>query len=174
MCLYSGSSLLRKADFTLKSNILIDGDRHARLAGLGLITLFPEQSIPLSSYATSGTTRWMSPELLDPEESGPSRGHPTRGSDCYALGMVIYEVLSGQAPFAQDTEPTVIRKVLEGRHPDRPQGAQGRSFPDGLWAMLERCWEHQPSNRPSLAAVLRCLQDPVQRWGPRSRRKNGR
>ena len=38
-----------------------------------------------------GTFRWMSPELLDPDGFG-SNGCPTRESDCYALGMVIYEV----------------------------------------------------------------------------------
>ena len=165
---------LPKADFALKSNILIDSDSHARLAGFSLITLFPEQSVPLSSYVASGTTRWMSPELLDPGEPGPSRGHPTRESDCYGLGMVIYEVLSGQSPFSQDTEFVVMRKVIEGVHPDRPQGTQGKPFQDGLWAMLERCWERQPSKRPSLAAVLGCLQDPVQRRGSQSRRKSGR
>jgi len=47
------------------------------------------------SFTGGGTRRWMSPELLDPErfripESEDDR--PTRQSDCYALGMVIYEV----------------------------------------------------------------------------------
>ena len=38
-----------------------------------------------------GTYRWMSPELLDPEGCH-SDGRFTLQSDCYALGMVIYEV----------------------------------------------------------------------------------
>ena len=38
-----------------------------------------------------GTYRWMSPELLDPESLQRKR-RPTLESDCYALGMVIYEV----------------------------------------------------------------------------------
>jgi len=47
------------------------------------------------SFTSGGTRRWMSPELLHPErfempESEDNR--PTRQSDCYALGMVIYEV----------------------------------------------------------------------------------
>jgi len=47
------------------------------------------------SFTGGGTRRWMSPELLDPErlEMPESEGNrPTRQSDCYALGMVIYEV----------------------------------------------------------------------------------
>ena len=47
----------------------------------------------LSETAVSpgGTLCWMSPELLDPSRFG-SNGRPTPESDCYALGMVIYEV----------------------------------------------------------------------------------
>ena len=44
-----------------------------------------------SSLCFAGTFRWMSPELLDPSRFG-SDGRQTRESDCYALGMVIYEV----------------------------------------------------------------------------------
>ena len=41
--------------------------------------------------ASGGTYRWVSPELLDPEGYG-SDGRSTRESDCFALGMVVYEV----------------------------------------------------------------------------------
>ena len=41
--------------------------------------------------SSGGTFCWMSPELLDPLRFS-SNGMPTRESDCYALGMVIYEV----------------------------------------------------------------------------------
>jgi serine/threonine protein kinase len=50
-------------------------------------------TILLSNTAdpSCGTIRWMSPELLDPTHFG-SDGLPSRQSDCYALGMAIYEV----------------------------------------------------------------------------------
>ena len=38
-----------------------------------------------------GTTRWMSPELLDMDRFDTD-GRPSRESDCYALAMTIYEV----------------------------------------------------------------------------------
>jgi len=41
--------------------------------------------------SSGGTLCWMSPELLDPQRFG-SNGRPTRESDRYAVGMVIYEV----------------------------------------------------------------------------------
>ena len=49
----------------------------------------------LMSFTAGGTYRWMSPELLDPERFEMPKSEdnrPTRQSDCYALGMVIYEV----------------------------------------------------------------------------------
>ena len=44
------------------------------------------------SFTPGMTIRWTSPELLDPERFGSEGDRPTRGSDCYAFGMVIYEV----------------------------------------------------------------------------------
>ena len=43
-------------------------------------------------HSHEGTDRWMSPELLVPEQFEISDTRPTKQSDCYALGMVIYEV----------------------------------------------------------------------------------
>jgi len=44
------------------------------------------------SFTDGGTTRWMSPELLDPDRFEFPDSRPTKQSDCYALGMVVYEV----------------------------------------------------------------------------------
>jgi len=99
----------------------------------------------------------MSPELLAPDQFGFKHGRPTEESDCYALGMVILEVLSGQTPFTPSNEFTVMRKVIEGEHPERPEGAEGARFTDDLWQMLDLCWATQPKSRPSIAAILEHL-----------------
>jgi serine/threonine protein kinase len=97
----------------LKANILINKDRRACIADFGLTTITGvanDTASPLvsaisddtlMSFSPGGTYRWMSPELLDPErfEIPESEGvRPTRQSDCYAFGMVIYEV----SAFAND------------------------------------------------------------------------
>ena len=51
----------------------------------------------------------MSPELLDPERFGLQDGRPTKRSDCYALGMVILEVLSGKPPFPNYNGFIIVR-----------------------------------------------------------------
>ena len=68
-------------------------------AGASQTSLISDDS--LMSFTAGGTRRWMSPELLDPELFGIPQlegDRPTRQSDCYALGMVIYEVRVCRSP----------------------------------------------------------------------------
>lgn len=105
--------------------------------------------------------RWTSPELLNLERFHTNTG-PTEESDCFGLGMLIYEVLSGLLPYHQYNEPVALLKILHGEQPER-----GTRFPNGLWTMLRLCWKREPDERPSLEDVFRCLQDPTQPlWKP--------
>ena len=143
-----------------KANILINPNGHACLADFSLVTIISEPQTFISTCMEGGTTPWMSPELLDPESFGLKKSRLTKESDCYALGMVVYEVISGRAPFAPSKAP--VLKILRGEHPERPQEAR---FTDGIWRMLELCWNRQPGDRPSLNTVFRCLQDVAQPLG---------
>ncbi|KAF9786152.1 kinase-like domain-containing protein [Thelephora terrestris] len=118
------------------ANILIDGSGQARLADFGLVTIVsdPANLFFPSSCAQSGTVRWMSPELIDPDHCGFERSRPTKSSDCYALGMVIYETISGKLPYHEYTDLTVFLKVAKGERPRR----EASLFKDSLWKMLER------------------------------------
>ena len=100
----------------------------------------------------------MSPELFDPAKFELRDGCSTKESDCYALGMVIYEILSGWSPFAGCSTGTVVLKVLDGERPARPHGVEGAWFTDALWGLLERCWKPHPHDRPSVGAVLDYLE----------------
>ena len=155
---------------SIKANILIDHDGHARLADFGLLTIVSDYTnFPTSSSAFTsggGTTRWMSPELLDPEQFGLDHGRPTKESDCYALGMVIYEVLAGQRPFQLLKDHVVTRRVTNGERPRRPEGAKGAWFPDDLWKMLSLCWATDTQSRPSIEVVRECLEQVSGVWKP--------
>ena len=143
----------------IKANVLIDGDGHARLADFGLLTIVPDStnSTTTSSSNSAGTMRWMSPELFDPERFGLKDKRQTKESDCYALAMVILEVLTSQVPFPRHDGFIVMRKVVDGERPERPQGQEAAWFTDNLWRMLEQCWSSDPKLRPAVEAVLECL-----------------
>jgi len=101
----------------------------------------------------------MSPELFDPKIEDHRR---TKYSDCYALGMVIYEVLSRRKPFNRDPDLVVVVKVGNGDRPKKPQGVAW--FTDDVWGVLKLCWAPQPKDRPSIEDVLRCLEKVSRSW----------
>jgi len=150
-----------------KANILIDNSGHACLADFSLLTIASDQSVVVVSCIEGGTVQWMSPELLDPERFGLGKSRPTEKSDCYAMGMVIYEVLSGQTPFSQSILSAIIGNVLEGKRPERPEGEEGKLFTDAIWRLLTLCWKHQPSDRANARAILSCLDEDLSSvWSP--------
>ena len=154
----------------LEANILINRDGHPCIADFCLLMITSDQASPVSPITPTegGTIRWMSPELLSPGSFGLQDSRPTKESDCYALGMVIYEVLSGRPPFAQHKGSIAILKVMGGERPERPRGTQAEWFTDGLWEMLECCWRPRPHDRPSLKTILRCLEGAVSQPQDRS------
>jgi serine/threonine protein kinase len=74
---------------------LISEIPQAKLADFVLTTIASDllQDHSLNSFG-SGTIRWMSPELFVPSEFSLDKYIPSKESDVYALGMLIYEVIS--------------------------------------------------------------------------------
>ncbi len=130
--------------------LLIDSENEAR--GMkAVITDFGLASRSISSNAESlPTTQSLTPNLfgtplyMAPEQIG---GQPTTTrTDIYALGLVIYEMLTGDRPFQGDTPTLAAMKRLS--EPPIP--------PRKVLAKLNPVWE---------GAILRCLQrDPANRF----------
>ena len=153
--------------FLSKANILIDQDGRACIASFGLLTISDSTHTTASSSSkVTGTTRWMSPERLVPDQFGFEYGRATKESDCYALGMVILEVLTGQVPFPGYSGLGVIEKVINGERPMRPEGPEAVWFTDDLWGILEQCWSPQPKVRPTAEAILEHLKRGSMAWKP--------
>ena len=136
-------------------------------------------TIPLSATTVSsaGTVRWMSPELMFNQNNPPSRE-----SDCYALGMVIYEVswlcsshglpltrcqvLTGLQPFHYLGPFAVVIAVQRGERPKKPDNAKSLGFSETLWRLTRACWSESPSTRPTVQQLLCDLQDASHTWVP--------
>ena len=147
--------------FHCQDNILIDDGCNARIVDFGLLATSDPSN---TSSNEGGSSRWTSPELLDPDAFGLERVRKTKPSDCYAFGMVIYEVLSGQLPFYRSTKYAAAAKVLKGERPERPQGMGW--FTDEIWETLEHCWKHEPSDRLGVDGVLNPLEVASNSWTP--------
>ena len=136
------------------------------------------------SFTAGGTPRWMSPELLDPERFGASDDRPTKQSDCYAFGMVVYEVrtgvtvstlikvgltdeqvLCGKPPYWEITNAgAVIHAITEGGRPKRPEAAETLGFTKELWRVLLRCWMVDTGSRPDVKTILSHLNHATWSW----------
>jgi len=125
----------------------------------------------LAPFTPGGTYRWMSPELLFPEEFGMAGNRHTRQSDRYALGMVIYEVLSGHSPYHELSECSAVAEIIDGGRPKKPTMAARLGFTGELWEIVERCWNKDRDERPNLRVILSTLNDAAPFW---KRRKGTR
>ena len=116
----------------LQNNILITNETPPRacLADFGLSTLAPNAGGETATITAGGTPLYMAPELLCPTEFGTKGGRPTQPADIYALGMVIYEVLTGSQPFYEKNWQVyeVTYHVVCGARPAKPDNAEDIGF----------------------------------------------
>lgn len=79
----------------------------------------------------------------------------SREGDIYAFGMVVYEVMTGVRPFSVEGArmEELIFLVTEGRRPAKPEDLQAVGFGNGLWDLVENCWNQDRTRRPKTEDV---------------------
>ena len=97
----------------------------------------------------------MAPELLIPTKFGLLKGIPSKEADIYALGMTIYQVLTGKLPFLQRRKARVIHAVMLGERPAKPENAEEIGMTDVVWDLLRGCWGEERAARPIVTEVLK-------------------
>lgn len=135
------------------SNIMVredDGNLDVKIMDLGLARFQESRERRLTQPGTTtGTVEYMSPEQI--------RGRSVdQRSDLYSIGIILYEILTGNPPFAADLPATVILGHLKDR--PRPPYIQGISdcIPNVVMKLLEK----EPSDRYS--SVENLLRDLVE------------
>ncbi len=131
------------------------GKLQAKLMDFGIARM--SESTLTSAGLLMGTVAYMAPEYVKTGTADP------RG-DLFAVGVMLYEGLSGQLPFAGDTTATVLyRLVHEEPKPLPPSALVGAS--PALKGVLDRALAKEPELRPAdgdvLAGELRDAKDPA-------------
>lgn len=133
-------------------NIMISVSGVAKLTDFGLARAV-DRARMTSPDVVKGKLSYLAPEL--------ARGKPANErSDLYAVGIVLWEALTGERLYWADTDAERIRKVREAEVP--PIGSKRRDLPDALVAAVERALAPNPDERFASAdemghALLRVL-----------------
>lgn len=127
-------------------NILLAVDGSPRLIDFGVARVTQKGVTVLTDTGmTIGTPEYMSPEQLDAE---PVDGR----SDLYSLGVVLFELLTGERPFDGETPVRVARQHLFD--PPPPPTSRRRGLPRWLDDVVLRCLEKDPERRYRRASDL--------------------
>ncbi len=106
------------------------------LSGISVLPTTPPQTTP---GVVLGTIGYMSPEQV--------RGHNAdHRSDIFALGALLYEMLSGKRAFGGDTQMDAMSSILKEDPPDLPSTGE-RPTPPALARIVDRCLEKNPVAR---------------------------
>lgn len=137
------------------SNVLVekspDGEWKPWIADFG-IALEWKSDGSTQKVGLAGTPAYLAPEMLSGDQA-----QVDRRADVYGLGMTLYELVTGDVPFASPQLLELLRQVREDAPPP-PRAAQP-NLPAELEAIILKCLEKQPEKRyPSARALAEDLE----------------
>jgi serine/threonine-protein kinase len=127
-----GSRIIKVLDFGISK------------ASKGALDLAPGQQT--STAAMIGSPLYMSPEQLRSSKTVDAR------TDIWAIGVILFELMSGERPFNGETLGELFSAILETEAPRL--SARFPSIPEGLDAIIARCLRRRPEERYGSAAEL--------------------
>ena len=121
-------------------NIMLNDQGLVKLTDFGIASMYKDAEAErlTTTGMTLGTVQYYAPEQAQGEIVSPA-------ADVYALGIVMYEMLTGRTPFDGDTPVTVAMRHIQDL-PEPPSRINPRIAP-GLERIILRCLEKDPKDR---------------------------
>src|SRR5438067_4116054 len=135
-------------------NILLDAKGEPHLTDFGLARLLETESSVTQTLDVLGT-----PSYMAPEQAVGNNAAVSSATDVYGLGAVLYQLLTGQPPFAGGTTYETIKLLLDSE-PRQPRLLNPKIDRD-LSTICLKCLEKDPKRRYSSALAL---AEDLERW----------
>ncbi len=131
------------------ANILLGAYGEVYVVDWGLAILYDEEIA--ADYQTPETTRdgemAGTPFYMSPEQIRGENSDLRPASDIFALGVILYRILTGRFPFQADSVTALLLKVETEQPPDPREVVDGRKVPDPLAEATLQAMAHDPDER---------------------------
>jgi serine/threonine-protein kinase len=135
-------------------NILLDRNGEPRLTDFGLARLVEAESTVTATLDVLGT-----PSYMAPEQAAGDTMKVSKATDVYGLGAVLYQLLTGQPPFAGGTTYETIKLLLDTE--PRPPRLLNPKIDRDLSTICLKCLEKDPKRRYSSALAV---AEDIEHW----------
>jgi serine/threonine-protein kinase len=129
------------------------GEELAKVLDFGIAKMKEAHLAAGAATLTRTGTSIGTPAYMSPEQAMGKTGEGLDGrADLYSLGVVMYEMLTGELPIQAESEV----QMLIGQISTAPEPIRARrpELPDGIGAVVMRCLEKDPARRPASGAAL--------------------
>ncbi len=129
------------------------GERElCKILDFGIAKWLREEDAPLDQLETLAGTVFGTPRYMSPEQAQGAPLDPR--SDLYSLGVLLYQMLTGRAPFIDDEAVVVMAKHIKEAPPPLGDVAPHADIPLPVEALVLRALEKSPDNRPATAEQM--------------------
>ncbi|XP_059210180.1 receptor-interacting serine/threonine-protein kinase 3 [Centropristis striata] len=140
------------------SNVLLDLDLNAKLTDFGLARVYNSVTRPSKKDSEEGGTI----SYMPPEAFTLGSYSPTRASDIYSYGILLWSMVTGKQPYA-NARPTLVQlRIPEGDRPPLEEIRAQAAGLAGLTTLMElmvKCWDKTPDQRPTALECATVVED---------------